>query len=98
MGRVYLARHARIGRQAAIKVLKAEHARSRELVQRFIQEATAVNAIKNEHIVEVYDFGEDLLHDGTSRVYCVMELLEGTSLADDMFKAPVSVQRAAKIA
>jgi serine/threonine-protein kinase len=98
MGRVYLARHVRIGRQAAIKVLKAEHARSRELVQRFIQEATAVNAIKNEHIVEVYDFGEDLLPDGTSRVFCVMELLEGSNLADDMFARPVSVVRAARIA
>jgi serine/threonine-protein kinase len=98
MGRVYLCRHSRIGRQAAIKVLKAEHARSRELVQRFIQEATAVNAIKNEHIVEVYDFGEEKLGDGTPRVYCVMELLEGTSLADDMYSKPVKVQRAARIA
>ncbi|MBK7863624.1 MAG: protein kinase [Archangiaceae bacterium] len=97
MGRVYLARHTRIGRQAAIKVLKAEHARSRELVQRFIQEATAVNAIKNDHIVEVYDFGEDLLPDGSSRVFCVMELLEGIALADEMWKAPLKVQRAVRI-
>jgi serine/threonine-protein kinase len=51
MGTVYLARHQRIGRTAAVKVLKAEHAKNPDLVQRFIAEATAVNAIKNEHIV-----------------------------------------------
>jgi len=98
MGRVYLAKHGRIGRQAAIKVLKLEHARSRELVQRFIQEATAVNAIKNDHIVEIYDFGEEMLPDGNSRVYCVMELLEGTALSDEMWKAPLKVERAVRIA
>ncbi len=98
MGRVYFARHTRIGRQAAIKVLKMEHARSRELVQRFIQEATAVNAIKNDHIVEIYDFGEEMLPDGHSRVYCVMELLEGIALSDEMWKAPLKVERAVRIA
>src|SRR5262245_22878404 len=98
MGRVYLARHSRIGRQAAIKVLKMEHAQSRELVQRFIQEATAVNTIKNDHIVEIYDFGEEMLPDGNSRVYCVMELLEGIALSDEMWKAPLKVERAVRIA
>jgi serine/threonine-protein kinase len=93
MGRVYLGKHVRIGRTAAIKVLKTEHARHKDLVQRFIQEATAVNAIKNEHIVEVYDFGEELKNDGSSRVFCVMELLEGIALVDEMAKAPLSVKR-----
>jgi serine/threonine protein kinase len=84
MGRVYLGKHNRIGREAAIKVLKAEHARHKDLVQRFIQEATAVNAIKNEHIVEVHDFGEEITADGTPRVYCVMEVLHGRARADEM--------------
>ncbi len=97
MGRVYLGRHARIGRQAAIKVLKAEHARQKDLVQRFIQEATAVNAIKNEHIVEVYDFGEELNADGSARVFCVMELLEGIALVDEMAKGPMPLKRIVRI-
>jgi serine/threonine-protein kinase len=97
MGRVYLGKHNRIGREAAIKVLKAEHARHKDLVQRFIQEATAVNAIKNEHIVEVHDFGEELTADGSARVYCVMEVLHGRALSDEMGRGPLTVQRACRI-
>jgi serine/threonine-protein kinase len=84
MGTVYLARHQRIGRTAAVKVLKAEHAKNPDLVQRFIAEATAVNAIKNEHIVEVFDFGEQLQPDGSSLAWCVMELLDGKPLNEVM--------------
>jgi serine/threonine-protein kinase len=84
MGTVYLARHHRIGRTAAVKVLKAEHAKNPDLVQRFIAEATAVNAIKNEHIVEVFDFGEQLQPDGSSLAWCVMELLDGNPLSEVM--------------
>jgi tRNA A-37 threonylcarbamoyl transferase component Bud32 len=97
MGRVYLATHRRIGRRAAVKVLRAEHATSAELVQRFIQEAQAVNAIKNEHIVEVYDFGEVARPGGPKLVYCVMELLEGEPLAATLGRGPVAVRRVAHI-
>jgi len=97
MGRVYLGKHTRIGRTAAIKVLKAEHARQKDLVQRFIQEATAVNAIKNEHIVEVFDFGEELNADGSARVFCVMELLEGIALVDEMAKGSMGIKRIARV-
>ncbi len=97
MGRVYLGVHNRIGRRAAVKVLKGEHASSAELVHRFIQEAQAVNAIKNEHIVEVYDFGELSHPDGSRLVYCVMELLEGEALAETLNRGPISVQRTAHI-
>ena len=97
MGKVYRGRHARIGRTAAIKVLKAEHAKSLDLVQRFIQEEQAVNAIKNPQIVDVYDFGEQQLPSGERQVYCVMELLEGESLADLMEREPMSLQLATKV-
>jgi serine/threonine-protein kinase len=97
MGRVYLARHQRIGRVAAVKVLKAEHAASAELVGRFIQEATAVNTIKNEHIVEVYDFGEEPLPDGGQRVFCVMELLEGRALSDAINDGPLPLHRVVRL-
>ncbi|MCC7381715.1 MAG: protein kinase [Deltaproteobacteria bacterium] len=77
MGSVYAALHPLIDKRAAIKVLLHQHCRRTELVQRFIDEARAVNRIGHEHIVDVFAFGE--LQDGRS--YFVMEWLEGESLA-----------------
>ncbi|MCY1017039.1 serine/threonine-protein kinase [Pyxidicoccus sp. MSG2] len=78
MGKVFQARHARLGRQVALKVLKAEHARDSGFVQRFFQEARTVNQINHEHIVEIFDFVDE--GEG-GHVYCVMELLRGQSLS-----------------
>src|SRR3954468_8537129 len=78
MGAVYLARHPRIGKEVAIKVLLPALSRDPELVQRFFHEAKAAAEIKDAHIVDVLDFGE--LDDGSS--YIVMEWLEGRSLAE----------------
>src|SRR5262245_59225054 len=80
MGAVYFAQHPRIGRKVAIKVLHPELSKNPEIVARFFTEAKAANEIKNEHIIEILDFGE--LDDGTS--YFIMEWLEGRSLAEAM--------------
>lgn len=96
MGRVFKARHTRLGRLVALKVLKPEHAQNRGLVQRFFDEARAVNQIDHEHIVDIHDFVEDVSVD-PPRVYCVMELLEGESLADRMVRAPLPVTAAVDI-
>ncbi|MFN7134537.1 MAG: protein kinase domain-containing protein, partial [Myxococcales bacterium] len=95
MGRVFLARHVALGRQVALKVLKPEHARSRELVERFFQEARTVNRMNHAHIVEVFDFVEDRER---HRAYCVMELLTGVSLRTLLGREALSVQRAVAIA
>jgi serine/threonine-protein kinase len=76
MGVVYVAEHPRIGRKVAIKVLLPEYSRNAEVVSRFFTEARASSAIKNEHIIDIIDFGE--LPDGSS--YIIMEWLEGTPL------------------
>jgi len=76
MGAVYLAQHTLIGRQAAIKVLKAEFSHNPEVVDRFFNEARAASAIRHPGIVEIYDFG---YHTDES-AYLVMENLEGESL------------------
>ena len=75
MGRVFEARHVSLGRPAAIKVLRAEHARNTHLIQRFFHEARAVNRINHAHIVEILDFVEETAVAGIGRVYCVMEML-----------------------
>jgi serine/threonine-protein kinase len=77
MGVVYAAEHGKIGRTAAIKVLKIELCHSEEMLERFYQEARAVNSIRHENIVDVYDFGRD----PHGRVFFVMEYLEGEPLS-----------------
>ena len=93
MGRVYLAHHTKLGRQVAIKVLRTSQTKHRALVQRFFQEARTVNQINHEHIVEVFDFVEELTPDGVNLVYCVMVLLEGTSLSALLGREHLSVVR-----
>ncbi len=75
MGEVYLGRHLKLGREVAVKVLRAELAKDPEILRRFFQEARVVNEINHPHIVEVIDFVEELGH-----AYCVMELLKGQPL------------------
>lgn len=76
MGVVYLAEHPRIARRVAVKVLLAHHGKDQEIVNRFFTEARAANEIRNEHIIDILDFGE--LDNGTP--YFVMEWLDGQSL------------------
>jgi len=94
MGRVFLARHVTLGRPAAIKVLRAEHAQNQNLIQRFFHEARAVNQINHEHIVEIQDFVHEPGPSGRTRVYCVMEMLDGHSLTDVLAQEHLSVARA----
>ncbi|HMG55959.1 MAG TPA: HEAT repeat domain-containing protein [Kofleriaceae bacterium] len=77
MGVVYEGVHSKIGRLGAIKLLKPELCRSEDVVQRFHQEALAVNSIRHENIVDIYDFGRDPY----GRVFFVMEYLEGEPLS-----------------
>ncbi len=98
MGRVFLARHVTLGRPAAIKVLRAEHAQNQNLIQRFFHEARAVNQINHEHIVEIQDFVHEPGPSGRTRVYCVMEMLDGRSVTEVLAEERLSVVRAVDIA
>jgi serine/threonine-protein kinase len=80
MGAVYRAVHPEIGRVVAIKVLRAELARDDAAVGRFFDEARAVNSIRHEGIVDIYDLGRR--DDG--QVYYVMEYLAGEDLAHQL--------------
>ncbi len=77
MAGVFEARH-KIGRVAAIKLLRPEVAFDRSVRERFEQEAAAVNSVGHHAIVQVLDVDE--AEDGTP--FLVMELLEGETLAD----------------
>ncbi len=73
MGVVYEGRHPLIGKRVAVKVLMPSFSREKELVERFIAEARAVNEIRHRGIVDIFSFGQ--LPDGSH--YFVMEYLEG---------------------
>ncbi|HRI51417.1 MAG TPA: serine/threonine-protein kinase [Pseudomonadota bacterium] len=77
MGTVYEAVHPVIERRVALKVLHPQLARDPGVMQRFANEARAVNLINHPGLVQISDFGQ--LPDGTA--YIVMELLRGQTLA-----------------
>ena len=76
MGAVYEARQEPLERRVALKTLHAEHAKSKEVVARFFNEAKVLSRLEHPSIVQVSDFG--YAADGTA--YLVMEYLRGQSL------------------
>jgi hypothetical protein len=94
MGVVFEARHVRLDKRVAVKILKPQHGTDSSLVQRFFQEARAVNAINHENIVEIFDFVEEPAPVGAiPRFYCVLELLHGVSLRQLLQHETLSVCR-----
>lgn len=83
MGAVFAALHELIGRKVAIKVLHAAYASDAEFIQRFFNEARAVNIVDHPGIVQISDYG--LLTDGTA--YIVMEFLKGETLGQRLRSA-----------
>src|SRR4051812_26286595 len=89
MGTVWRARHKRLDRMVAVKLLPERLARDPEFIARFEQEAKALALLDHPNIVRVYDYGHE---DGQS--YIVLELIVGRTLAEAI---PVPVERAIEI-
>lgn len=95
MGTVYRVEHGVLGRQYALKVLRAKVIeRDPSAAQRFVREARAAARVRHPHIVDVFDFG--YLDDG--RPYFVMELCEGESLSTLIRRGPLQPSDAVTIA
>src|SRR6476469_4760244 len=85
MAEVHRGRDGRLGRDVAIKLLRADLARDPSFLNRFRREAQSAAGLNHPAIVAVYDTGED--HSGlgpeTAEVpYIVMEYVEGQTLRD----------------
>jgi serine/threonine-protein kinase len=79
MGRVYEARHTRLGnKRFAVKMLHAEYARQPDVVARFQREAEAASGIAHPNVLDVYD----VHHTEDGRPYLVGEFLEGEEFGD----------------
>ncbi|MGA8211145.1 MAG: serine/threonine-protein kinase, partial [Nocardioidaceae bacterium] len=83
MGEVWRATDLVLGRQVALKLLKAEYADDASFRSRFETEARNAAALHHAHVASVFDFGELPGEDGEApRPYLVMELVRGRPLSD----------------
>jgi eukaryotic-like serine/threonine-protein kinase len=77
MGAVYRVEHVRMGKVMALKLLRPELSRDRQLVERFRREAQLVSKLDHPNVITVFDSGES--ENGT--LYLVMEYIPGRDLA-----------------
>jgi len=77
MGVIYKARQKSLDRVVALKVLARHLANDISFVTRFQKEARAIAKVNHPNILAVYDVGDD-----NHVNYMIMELIEGTSLAE----------------
>lgn len=92
MGVVYKARHLKLDRMVAIKmILSGPHA-GREATERFIAEARAVAKLQDPGIVQIFDIGE---HSG--QAWFSLEFVEGTDLQKELARKPRTAREAAQI-
>ena len=84
MGEVWRAADTVLGRQVAVKLLKAEYADNATFRSRFETEARHAASLHHPNVAAVYDFGEAAAPDdgsGVARPYLVMELVNGQPLS-----------------
>jgi hypothetical protein len=77
MGIVFLAEDVHLKRQVALKVLHPEAAAKRTARERFLREAQAAATLEHEHIVTIFQVGQE-----GGVPFLAMQLLKGTSLED----------------
>jgi eukaryotic-like serine/threonine-protein kinase len=92
MGIVYKARHRKLGREVALKMVLAGSHASEEQLERFIAEAKAVAHMQHPNIVQIFEVGE---HEGLP--FFSLEYVDGDSLDKQVRQQPLDPQYAAKL-
>ena len=92
MGQVYQARDLRLGRDVAIKVLRAELAADPDHIARFEREARLLAALNHPNIAAIYGFEE---FENTR--FLVLEFVPGPTLAERIQAGPVGIGKAVLI-
>ena len=94
MATIFRAHDAQLGRDVAVKVLRAEYGRDPAFVARFRQEAQSAAALNHPNVVNVFDYGME-----SGDPFIVMELIDGGDLASIIReRGPLEPVAAARIA
>ncbi len=92
MGDVWRATDSVLGREVAVKVMRASAAEDPTFAERFRDEARHSAGMSHQNIATVYDYGED---DGTA--YLVMELVDGEPLSQLIARGPMNPEQVRRI-
>jgi Flp pilus assembly protein TadD len=92
MGVFYKARHFRLNRIVALKMILAADFASAETRERFQREAEAVARLQHANVVQLYEIGEA----GRNQFFS-LEFIEGQSLANRLQGTPVQPNQAAQL-
>ena len=91
MGVVYRARHLKLERIVALKMILTGQLASKQIIQRFRGEVTAAALLHHPNIVAIHDVG---IHDGQH--YFSMDYVEGQNLSQLVGTQPLSSAKAAR--
>jgi len=97
MADVYRGTDLRLGRDVAVKILRADLARDPQFLARFRREAQSVAGLNHVSIVAVYDSGEESQGDGVDGVkapYIIMEIVHGETLKDLLKSGELTIDQA----
>jgi serine/threonine protein kinase len=90
MADVYKGYDPHFEREVAVKVFKRE---DEEMLRRFIREAHLMAALRNEHLLRIYDSDSSRIGD-TTWYYIVMPFMEGGTLRESIRRSPLSLSQA----
>jgi class 3 adenylate cyclase len=93
MGKVYLARDTRLGRNVALKLLPASFTCDAERVRRFEREARAASSLNHPNILTIHEIDSD----GEAR-FIATEYVEGETLRERLRRGEVPLAEALDIA
>ena len=93
MGEVYRARDLKLNRDVAIKVLPEQLSQDSERLGRLRREAQVVAALSHPNIAQIYG-----VEDSNGVPALVLELVEGSTLADRIGAGPLPIPEALEIA
>jgi len=93
MGTVYKARDTRLGRMAALKVMRPDRTGDPDRQRRFVREAQTASALNHPNILTIYEIDADAGVD-----YIAMEYLAAPTLGDLIASGALPAERALRLA